>query len=162
MPSRLQLIFLLDATLLLCICALETLSFTGLILHEWIGLAIAVMIVAHLLLSWTWIDSSARRLFSRNAGRTPTHRRINYILTVSLFACVTAQILSGALISQHAIPALTSKPAVALAANFSWDRIHHTLSNFALVLVSLHLAINWTWLAAGVRTKLGWQKAGNR
>jgi hypothetical protein len=46
MPSRLQAVFWLDATLLLSVCALETVPFTGLILHEWLDLAFIAMMLA--------------------------------------------------------------------------------------------------------------------
>jgi hypothetical protein len=55
-PSRLQVVFWLDAILLISVCALETVPFTGMIAHEWLGLAVAGMIVVHLL-SWAWIAS---------------------------------------------------------------------------------------------------------
>ncbi len=160
--SRLRLIFLLDATLLIAICALETVNFTGLILHEWLGLLMPFLILAHLLFSWTWIAATTRRLFSSRSGRADTRTRINYFLTLALFACITAQILSGILISQQAIPFLTKKPALALTENLAWGRIHKNSSDFAVALVSFHLAINWNWLAAAVRSRLGWRKAGAR
>lgn len=107
MPSRLQVVVWLDFTLLISVCALEQVPFTGLIVHEWLGIALAGMIVAHLLLSWAWIASTTRRLIVGASGRT----RINYILNTCLFGCMIAVILSGILISQQAIPALTRKEA---------------------------------------------------
>jgi hypothetical protein len=162
MMSRLQWIYLLDATLLIGACILQAVNFTGLIIHEWLGLAIGILIVPHLLLAWTWIATTTRRLLSGAAGPTPVHTRINYLLNVSLFVCITVQILSGIMISQHAIPLMTSRTAIVLTGDIAWDRIHTTVSDFALVLISLHLAINWNWLVAAVRTRLGWQKAAGR
>ncbi len=162
MKSRLRWIFLLDTALLLGACILQAVNFTGLIIHEWLGLAIGILIIPHLLLAWTWITTTTQRLFSGAASPAPTHTRINYLLNLSLFACITVQILSGILISQHAVPWMMGKPAIALTVNFAWDHIHTTASDFTLVLISLHLAINWNWLVAAVRTKLGWQKAVTR
>lgn len=162
MFSRLRWIFLLDTILLLGACILQAVNFTGLIIHEWLGLAIAILILPHLLLAWTWIATTTRRLIGRSADPPPTHTRVNYALNLALFACITVQILSGILISQQAVPKLTGKPALALTANFAWDHIHTTASDFTLVLIGLHLAINWNWLTAAVRTRLGWSKAGAR
>ena len=52
-------VFGLDVTLLLSLCALQTVSFTGLVIHEWLGLAMVGMVLAHLLLAWSWIASQS-------------------------------------------------------------------------------------------------------
>jgi hypothetical protein len=104
---RLKITFWLDVTLLVSICALQTVRFTGLVLHEWLGLAMVGMVLAHLLLAWSWIASQSRRFFTLQSIRA----RINYLLNLSLFAAVTAVIFSGILISQKAIPRLTGSKA---------------------------------------------------
>jgi len=137
--------FWLDLTLLASVCALQTVSFTGLVLHEWLGLAMVGMVLAHLLLAWSWIASQSRRLFAVQSVRA----RINYLLNLSLFAAVTAVIFSGILISQKAIPALTGTKA-APDMDWRWDTLHNQFSQFVLLLAGFHLAINWDWaLAAG-------------
>jgi cytochrome b561 len=135
----------LDVTLLVSICALQTVRFTGLVLHEWLGLAMVGL--AHLLLSWSWIASQSRRFFTLRSIRA----RINYLLNLSLFAAVTAVIFSGILISQKAIPALTAMNA-APDMDRRWDALHNEFSQVTLMLSGFHLAINWDWaLAAGAR-----------
>ena len=57
---RLKTTFWLDVALLVSICALQTVRFTGLVLHEWLGLAMVGMVLAHLLFSWSWIASLSR------------------------------------------------------------------------------------------------------
>jgi len=44
---RLKATFWLDATLLISFCALETVPFTGLVLHEWLGLALVGILVVN-------------------------------------------------------------------------------------------------------------------
>lgn len=142
---RLRIMFWLDVSLLLSVCALETVPFTGLILHEWLGLALVGMALAHLLLSWSWIAAHSRGLFTRQSARA----RINYLLNLSLFAGMTALIFSGIVISQKAIPTLTGA-AAAPNMDWRWDSIHDTCSNLVIILAGLHLALNWDWaLAAG-------------
>ncbi|HLY19581.1 MAG TPA: DUF4405 domain-containing protein [Bryobacteraceae bacterium] len=137
--------FWLDVTLLASVCALQTVSFTGLVLHEWLGLAMVGLVLAHLLLAWSWIASQSRRLFALQTVRA----RINYLLNLSLFAGVTAVIFSGILISQKAIPALTGTQA-APDMDWRWDTLHNRFSQAVVILAGLHLAINWDWaLAAG-------------
>ena len=142
---RLKITFWLDVTLLVSICALQTVRFTGLVLHEWLGLAMVGMVLAHLLFAWSWIASQSRRFFTLQSIRA----RINYLLNLSLFAAVTAVIFSGILISQNAIPALTGTKA-APDMDWRWDTLHNQFSAAVVMLVGFHLAINWEWaLAAG-------------
>jgi cytochrome b561 len=142
---RLKITFWLDVTLLLSVCALQTVRFTGIVLHEWLGIAVTGMVLVHLLLAWSWIATQSRRFFTVRSVRA----RINYLLNLILFASVTAVIYSGILISQKAIPALTRSQG-ARAIDWRWDTLHNRFSEALLILVGLHLAINWEWaLAAG-------------
>ncbi len=142
---RLTITFWLDVTLLVSVCALQTVSFTGLVLHEWLGLAMVGMVFAHLLLAWSWIASQSRRLFAVQSARA----RINYLLNLSLFAGVTAVIFSGILISQKAIPTLTGTKA-APDMDWRWDHLHNQFSQAVVILSGFHLAINWDWALAAV------------
>jgi hypothetical protein len=142
-PWRLKVTFWLDAALLASVCVLQTVSFTGLILHEWLGLAIVAMVFAHLLFSWSWIASQSRRVFSSRSIRV----RVNYVLNLSLFACVTAVIFSGVLISQKAVPTLTGANGVP-EMDWRWDTLHNQFSNYLIILAAFHLALNWDWLVA--------------
>lgn len=142
---RLKTTFWLDLALLVSVIVLQTAGFTGLVLHEWLGLAMVVMVVAHLLFSWSWIASLSRRMFAVQSARS----RINYLLNLSLFAAVTAVIFSGILISQKAMPLLTGVKA-APDMDWRWDFVHNLSSDFVLMLSGFHLAMNWDWvLAAG-------------
>jgi hypothetical protein len=145
---RLKITFCLDVTLLVSVCALQDVSFTGLILHEWLGLAMVGMVFAHLLLAWSWIATQSRRLFVQSA-----RERINYLLNLSLFVGVTAVIFSGILISQKAIPTLTGTKA-APDMDWRWDTLHNQFSQAVLMLSGFHLAINWDWALASVQKVL--------
>ena len=125
---RLKISLWLDVTLLVSICAAPGVPFTGLFLHEWLGLAIAGMVFAHLLLSWSWIASLSRRFFAAQSART----RINYLLNLSLFAAITATIFSGILISQQAIPALTGKAPPDI--DWRWEGLHTGFTLAVLIL----------------------------
>jgi len=144
---RLKITFWLDLTLLASICALQTIRFTGLVLHEWLGLAVAGMTLAHLLLAWPWISSESARFFRLQSIRA----RINYLINLGLFAATTAVIYSGILISQKAIPmVIGSKTAPEM--NWRWDTLHNRFSAIVVGMVGFHVAMNWEWfLAAGQR-----------
>ena len=142
---RLKMTVWLDVTLLISVCALQTVSFTGLALHEWLGLATVGMVLAHLLLACSWIASQSRRFFILHSIRA----RINYVLNLSLFAAVTAVIFSGTLISQTAIPTLTGSNAVP-DMDSRWDILHNDFSLIVVMLSGFHLAINLDWVLAAM------------
>jgi hypothetical protein len=143
---RLKMTFWLDVTLLVCVCALQTVSFTGLVMHEWLGLAMVGMVLAHLLVAWSWIATQSRRLFAKQSVRA----RINYFLNLGLFAGVSAVIFSGVVISQKAIPTLTGLKA-APDMDWRWDILHNDFSNWVVLLSGFHLAINWDWAVAAIQ-----------
>jgi hypothetical protein len=139
---RLKITFWLDVLLALSICSLQTVSATGLVIHEWLGLTVVGMVFAHLLFSWSWISSTSRRLLSQS-----TRAHINYIINVALFCSVIATIFSGVIISQKAVPVLTGSKAV-LIMNWPWDRLHNDFAGAVLMLSGFHIAINWEWIVA--------------
>jgi cytochrome b561 len=147
---RLTVTFCLDLTMLISICALQTVRFTGLMLHEWLGLAMVAMVFTHLLFAWSWIASQTRRFLILPSIRA----RINYLLNLSLFATVTAVIFSGVLISQKAIPELTGKSAPP-SIDWRWDTVHNNFAAVALMLAGFHLAMNWEWILAAGQKVLG-------
>ncbi len=144
---RLKTTFWLDIALLVSVCALQTIRFTRLAVHEWLGLAVIAMILAHLLFSWSWITTQSHRFFARQTAR----ERINCLINFVFFFIVTGAIFSGVLVSQKAVPALTGSTALPDSMNMRWAMLHAELGSSILFLAALHLAINWEWLlsAAG-------------
>jgi cytochrome b561 len=144
---RLKTTFWLDIALLVSVCALMTVRFTGLVVHEWLGLALIGMVLAHLLFSWRWIATQSRLLFTAQTVR----ERINYVINLLLLLSVTAALVFGILISQKAVPALTGTNVSPKDMNLRWSNLHNMYAWLVLCLSGLHLAINWDWLLAATR-----------
>lgn len=145
---RLKTTFWLDLALLVSVCALMTVRFTGLVVHEWLGLAVIGMVLAHLLLSWNWIVTQSRRLFTEQTVR----ERINYVINFALLFSVTAALVFGILISQKAVPALTGTKVSPRDINLRWSNFHNMYAWLLFCLSGFHLAINWDWLIAATRS----------
>lgn len=143
-PWRLTPVFCLDASLLAMACALENVPLTGLRLHEWLALGTVGAIVWHILLSWTWIAAAARRISARGSWRT----RVNYLLNFGLFAALVTVVFSGVMLSEAVLPAVGLRIA---PGDITWRFIHNRFSNYFLILVGLHLGLNWDWSLAAVR-----------
>jgi len=112
---------------------------SGITVHEWLAVSALGAIVIHLLLSWDWIVQITKRFTSQMNGQT----RINYILNWALFIDVTVVMLSGLMISQVVMPSL----GISLPQNFTWRSLHDLSANLFLVLLGLHTALHWSWVA---------------
>jgi hypothetical protein len=131
----------LDAGMLLAVVALHSWRLTGVPLHEWIGVALGAAILGHVLIHFAWIESRTKRLREPGARRN----RVNVALNGSLFAAMAAALASGLFMSKSLFPGFQP-----VAEYLKWHAIHETSSNVVLVLVGLHLALNWELIVSGV------------
>lgn len=137
----------LDTTLLLVTCALMVTPFTGIPLHEWLGIALVPALLLHVLLQWPWIATRTRRLVRPRTWRN----RANYCINLGLFVSMVATVQSGLVISRVALPAFLP----AWTGDRRWGQLHGWASSALLLLVGLHLALNWDWIWSVVRRRLG-------
>jgi hypothetical protein len=142
---------IVDSAIFLAFLVAMAPHFSGMAIHEWLGIAFGAAIITHLLLHWQWIIEITKRLF----GKTQWSARINYILNALLFIDITAIIFSGLMISDVALPAL----GIQLALGGSWRMLHGTAANLFLVLTGLHVAVHWQWIANMFKRKAGGRRA---
>lgn len=137
-PNRTKINLWVDLVIFIAFLITTAPRFSGLAIHEWLSLAFAGAIVAHLLLHWQWIVAATRRFFAR----LPRQSRINYVLNALLFIDVTLIMFTGIAISREALPLL----GLSVAPNFTWRRLHSLTSDAALILLGLHIALHWEWV----------------
>src|SRR5262245_22136139 len=121
----------------------EAPHFTGMAVHEWLGIAFGAAIITHLLLHWQWIVTITRRFLSD----IPRQARLNYLLNMLLFIDITLILYSGLMISRVALPFL----GLSLRAGGTWRGIHTLTANLSLVLVGLHVALHWQWIVQAIK-----------
>lgn len=112
--------------MLLVICLLEVWRVTGVPLHEWLAVVLAAAVFAHLLLQRSWVMAHVRRW------------KVSVALNALLFIAFSAATISGIAISKVLMPR-----HLAPAEFLKWHSIHDTSSKLVLLLVALHLALNW-------------------
>src|SRR5512146_1732306 len=134
-PNRNKTNLIVDSAIFLAFLVAMAPRFSGLAVHEWLGIAFGASIIAHLLLHWQWIVEVTRRFF----GKAQWSARVNYILNALLFVDITLIIFSGLMISEVALPLI----GIQLAQSFIWRGLHETSANLFLVLVGLHVALHW-------------------
>jgi len=137
-PSRNKTNLIVDSAIFLAFLVAMAPRFSGMAIHEWLGIAFGAAITTHLLLHWQWLVEVTKRFFSK----TQWSARINYILNALLFIDITLVIFSGLMISEVALPFV----GIQLAQSGSWRGLHGTVANLFLVLVGLHVALHWQWI----------------
>ena len=136
-PTKIKLV--LDIAIFIAFLIAMDPRSSGIAVHEWLAVSALAAIVVHLLLSWDWIVQITKRFTNKMNSQT----RINYILNWALFIDVGLVMLSGLMISQAVIPSL----GITLPQNFTWRSLHDLSANLFLVLLGLHTALHWSWIA---------------
>jgi hypothetical protein len=121
-------------------------NFTGNLIHEWLGVALAVTLIVHILLHWNWIAAVGFRFF-KNLWQVS---RLQFVLNILIFVAFITVIASGLIISRNVMSAL----GIQVAAGRSWRLIHSTASNAAVILIGFHMALNWNWIARMIKKYL--------
>lgn len=151
-PVRTRLDFWFDGALLAAYTLVYSLGFTGLAIHEWLGLGIGLALLLHLTLHWDWVVRTTRKLFARG-GRD----RAIWLLNLTLLVVMTLCVLSGVLISQVALYQL----GISVHASPFWANVHDTTAKLTLILVSVHVAVRWRWIVSVGGRLLGNPRLGN-
>src|SRR5262245_26809722 len=89
-----------DSGIFLGFLVAEAPHFTGMAIHEWLGIAFGAAIIVHLLLHWQWIVAITKRFFSD----IPRQARLNYLLNTLLFIDIYLVKYSGLVVSSFGIP----------------------------------------------------------
>jgi hypothetical protein len=140
--ARARLDFWLDAVLLVGFTLAYSLGFTGIALHEWIGLGLGLSLLVHLTLHWDWVLRTTRKL----AGRHGRDRGI-WLVNLALLITMTLCIASGIAISRVALPAI----GISVPGGDFWSQMHSTTARLTLILVPVHAALRWRWIVAVAR-----------
>lgn len=138
--------FWVDIALFLMFIVDMNTGFTGIPVHEWLGIVFGGALIYHLLLHWPWIANATRRLVQR----LPAIQRIRYGIDLLLFVDMVIVVVTGIWISEAALPQL----GLPVARNFFWRQLHHMSSEWIVWLVGLHLALGWSWLTNAWRRYL--------
>ena len=142
-PNRNKLNLMVDLAIFVAFLVAMAPRFSGVAVHEWLGMAFGAAIVTHLLLHWQWIVEVTRRLF----GKVQWSARINYILNFLLFIDITLVIFSGIMISRSALLLM----GITLVGGGSYRMLHTFTANLSLVLIGLHVALHWQWIVNMLR-----------
>lgn len=108
--------------------------FTGLSIHEWMGVGLGAVVLVHIGLAWSWVVNVTKRLFQK----LPNQTRLLYAINMLLMIAFIGVSVTGVMISEVVFPQI--------GGNHELVGIHKLFANGILLLMSLHLALNWQWV----------------
>lgn len=136
----------LDIGLVVLFAIVMEAYFTGLPLHEWLGLLLTILLGVHFAWHWRWVVQVTRRLFKKLLHES----RLNYFLNAALLFDMIVLIVSGIVMSRSLGFRLTLGATTLLV----WQTIHALTAQLSLVLAALHIALHWRWIIAHTRKYL--------
>lgn len=107
----------IDAALALCFVAVMATALVQEAPHEYLGLTLFVLMLAHVVVNRRWFSTLAR-------GRYSAVRVLQVVSIVGLVVCVVGQIASAVVLSKHALGFLPAVPGA------SWARQAHLLCSY--------------------------------
>lgn len=136
---------LLDGLAFVSFASLTSWRLTGIVLHEWLALLLFAVLILHLLIHADWIEARFRAL------RQDGWRRISKAawLNAALFLAMGTTLISGFVISKVAFP-----NSLAAGAYLKWHSLHESATLATLVILGLHLALNWDLVVSGLRRRV--------
>lgn len=146
--ARTRLDFWFDAVILIGYTVAYSYGWTGVVIHEWLGIGLGIALLLHLTLHWDWVVRTTRRLL-RPSGPDKLIWAVNLALLFAMALCVA----SGIAISRVALPELG---LYTLQSPF-WFRLHALTAEVTVGLVPVHMALRWSWTAGVGRRLLAWR-----
>jgi hypothetical protein len=124
-----------DAVMLIMLLSLMGFHLWGEPIHEWLGIAFLCIILLHNGLNTHWF----RKMF---LGEYPVFRIIQLAMNLVLILLLLCAIVSGLMLSRHALPNVPIHSATDLV-----RKIHMTSVHWGQVLIAIHLGMHWKMLA---------------
>jgi hypothetical protein len=136
-PNRNMVNLMLDTAILLGFLVVMAPRFSGVSLHEWLGVSFGAAIIAHILLHWQWVVEITKRFLSG----AQTMARINYLVNMLLFIDVTIIIFTGLMFSESVTPLF----GLHIPNGRFWQPLHSLSARLSVVPIGLHIALHWQW-----------------
>ena len=134
-------LIVLDSTMFVAFIVLMSWRLSGVTTHEWIGLSLIAMILAHLIVHWGWVEGSVSRV-ARQRRRVGV---IPLLLNTTLFLTMGAALVSGVVISKVVFP-----NQLLPGDYLHWHSLHESASTITLFILGLHVALNWDRIRGSV------------
>lgn len=139
MKAMLRTKLAIDAGMTLALLLLMAYSLVGETAHEWIGMGMFLLFVAHHILNLRWLGAVPN-------GRYTPIRTLQTILVGLIFLCMIGSMVSGIVLSRHVFSFLPKHGGYELA-----GKLHLLCSYWGFALMSLHLGLHWNGILSLAR-----------
>lgn len=136
---------ILDIIMFVLMILLMNLLFTGIVLHEIIGLLVFILFIVHKYLNFRWIKTITKSIFSGNTLNSKI--KLRYIIDLLLFIDVTLIIISGMIISQVIFVGISNPTII-------WSDLHHLFAALGLIIIIIHTLLHYMEMKAIFKKKL--------
>lgn len=138
----------LDVVMTLALLVLMGYPLWGDVAHEWVGVAMFVLFLAHHILNAGWWRSLTKGKY------TPT-RVFGLVIDLLVLAAMLGLMISGVLLSNHVFAFLP------ISGSLGFARLLHMASAYwGFVLMALHLGLHWNMILGMARRAAGGRPAG--
>jgi len=131
--------WLIDAGLFAGFMILFWLDLTGVALHQWLGVAIGVLVVYHLVTHWKWVKTVTERFFKR----TSQQARLFYLVDAGLGSGFALILATGLVISTWF--------SLSLGNYAAWKNVHNLSSIATLLLLVVKIGAHWRMIVQNAR-----------
>ena len=125
------------------LCLLNT-NFTGVALHEILGIAVFFLFLLHKIFNFKWIKSITANLFKKSLKAKP---KIMYLIDAILLILVTLNVATGILISTTVLTGISANN-ILLTSN-----LHHILAYSLLAVLIVHIALHLAVIRNAMKLK---------
>lgn len=129
--KKLTVKIMIDIGMTACLLLLMPYSLLGETLHEWIGMAMFVLFIAHHILNRKWLATVAK-------GKYTLFRGVQTALAMIMFILMIGSMISGILLSDHIFGMVRIEGSYMMA-----RQVHMFCAYWGLIIMSLHLGMHW-------------------
>lgn len=130
---------LVDIGMTVVLLLLMTYELIGQAVHEWLGVGIFVLAVAHHVLNGRWSRSLLK-------GKYTALRVLQTVLAVLVLFCLLGSMVSGIILSREVFAFLPIRGGMAFARN-----LHMISAYWGFVVMALHLGFHWSMMMGMAR-----------
>lgn len=135
--------WVIDAVLLTAFLFAFFMNLTGVLLHQWLGVLIVVLIILHFVNHREWVNCMIERFFKKTSGRARLYAVIDLALLFGLILITE----TGLVISSWFNLELT---------NFAvWRDVHVVSSIVTLLLAVVKIGLHWRWIVSTAKKIFG-------
>lgn len=136
---------IIDIVMFIMMVLLMYLSFTGVAIHEIIGIGVFILFFIHKALNFKWIKAITKNIINGNVINKTI--KLRYVLDILLLIDILLITISGVFISQVLFINLFS-------ISFNWSDFHHFFSTFGFLLILIHILLHYKEISIMFKKKL--------